>query len=96
MTATSKGNTVSMVTVSSCIGSERGGKRGKTTYSVPDLAIDDKGKVKNVKLLLITNLTKPSPGQNVFLRYVRINIESFSSDYTYETAHPKFGYHTAD
>ena len=45
LTATSKGNTVSMVTVSSCTGNEKGGKKrgGKKSYSVSDLAIDVKG-----------------------------------------------------
>lgn len=42
-------------------------------------------KVTNVKLLLIIVLAKSSPGQNVSLRYLRINIGNFSSDYTYET-----------
>jgi len=29
-------------------------------------------------------------------RYLRTYIQNFSSDYTYETAHPKLGYCTAD
>lgn len=53
-------------------------------------------KITNVKLLLIITLTKSSPGQNVSSRYLRINIENFSSNYTYETAHPQLGYLTAD
>lgn len=32
----------------------------------------------------------------MYLRYLRINMENLSSDYTYETVHPKLGYHTAD
>lgn len=53
-------------------------------------------KITNVKLLLIITLTKSSPGQNVSSRYLRINIENFPSNYTYETAYPKLGYLTAD
>lgn len=71
LTATSKGNTVSMVTVSSCRGKKKGWEQErKKSYSQLKAWLL-MSNITNVKLLLIIVLTKSSPGKNVSLKVFR-------------------------